>query len=201
MTDPAPLQPGMAPVFFGWNVWALYQASVPDESILGAIWHAGISQDQLLKLWVENQIEDNAPGANVSDPLNPDASKFRGDQVQILPSAPVGLQNAAVRDSIPALAGALQVGKEGSAALLRYVRFYNRGQVTAMPWPHDQNFVLDTVYQPDPANTLTNSPPPKTAGAALDKAAKDLNHVVTVIAWGAGAIAGAIVLSKLLRRS
>ena len=123
---------GFAPVFAGWNVWDVYQADNPDESVLGELWHAGISEDELLQTWVVNQIEDNAPGANVSDPLNPDPRKLRGDVVQILPNAGT-LARAAVRDAIPELAGAAQLGTKDSTARLRTVRFYNRGAASTMP--------------------------------------------------------------------
>jgi hypothetical protein len=187
---------GMAPVFFGWNVWDVYQASDPDEGILGKIWHAGISQDQLIKLWVENQVEDNASGANVSDPINPDPEHTRGDEVQLLTTKPSGLAVAVGRESA-GLGGALQLGKVDSPALLRSVRFYNRGKATVMPWPHDQNFVVDAVYSPDAASPLTNSPAPSTAGgtvaAAGDAAAKALSSVLTTVAIVGVVLVGAVV--------
>ena len=68
MVDAAAIPAGNAPVFAGWNVWDVWQAADPDQGVLGAIWNAGISQEQLLKLWVENQVEDSALGANVSEP-------------------------------------------------------------------------------------------------------------------------------------
>jgi hypothetical protein len=185
-------QPGFAPVFAGWNVWDLYQADSPDEGILGTLWHAGISQDQLVKLWVENQIEDNAPGANVSDPLNPSPEHFRGDGVQIIPN-PTTLKRAAVRDDIPALAGAMQLGTANSTATLRTVRFYNRGKETVMPWAHDQNFLLDVVYQPDPSNAITNSPPPTTVGGAIAGAGIG-DTIVTILEVG---VTGALGLGLL----
>lgn len=190
---------GFAPVFAGWNVWDLYQADSPDEGVLGTLWHAGISQDQLVKLWVENQVEDNAPGANVSDPINPFPDHFRGDDVQILPN-PGTLKRAVVRDAIPALAGAQQLGTGSSTATLRTVRFYNRGAQTTMPWPHDQNFLLDVVYMPDAANPLTNSPAPTTAGGTLTKAGGDLAdalaHGFDTLAWVAGGVAAIFLIYK-----
>jgi hypothetical protein len=195
--------PGFATVFAGWNVWDLWQAADPDESLLGALWHAGISQDQLLKLWVENQIEDNAPGANISDPLNPDPEHFRGDEIQILPGKPDGLAVAAGRESA-GLGGALQVGKKDSAATFRTVRFFNRGQEAILPWPHDQNFVLDVVYQPSATNPITNSAPPSTAGGTIKAGAaaaeKALGELVTVAAWGLGGIALILLISKMRSR-
>lgn len=196
--------PGFATVFPGWNVWDLWQASDPDEGILGTLWHAGISQDQLLKLWVENQIEDHAPGANVSDPLNPNPEKFRGDQIQILPTRPEGLAVADARESA-GLGGALQVGKDGSTAVFRTIRFFNRGQQAILPWPHDKNFVVDVVYQPSATNPITNGAAPSTAGgaisAAADASAKALGELVTVAAWGLGGVALILLISKMRSRS
>lgn len=191
MTTPA----GMAPVFAGWNVWDLYQASDPDEGILGAIWHAGISASQLLRLWVENQVEKNAPGANLSDPLNPNPEHFRGDEVQVI-SKPSGLAIAAGREDA-GLGGSLQVGNKGSEALFRTVRFYNRGGQTVMPWPHDKNFVVDVVYQPSSTDPLTSSPAPATAGGALGSAGDSVAHALTSLVWVGGGIAALLVLSKL----
>ena len=159
---------GTAPVFQGWNVWTLYQTTKPDENVLSKIWHAGISDEQLVKLWVETTLEDTAPGVNVSDPLNPDASKFRGDQIQMLAGRP-SLGIAAGRESA-GLGGSQHLGADDAPGdpIERTVRFYNRGSATVMPWPHDKNFLVDVVYQPDANNVLTNSPAPKTAGAALE---------------------------------
>ncbi len=198
MTTPA----GLAPVFAGWNVWDLYQTTDPDESILGTLWHAGISPEQLARLWVENQIETNAPGANVSDPLNPNPEHFRGDEIQILPTKPTGLGIAATRSSA-GLGGQEHLGKEDAAGepFFRTVRFFNRGSAAVMPWPHDQNFLVDVVYQPSANNPLTNSAPPSTAGGAVDAAAKAaakaIEDLVTVAAWGLGAVAAIMLLSKM----
>ncbi len=186
---------GFAPVFAGWNVWDVYQADSPDEGVLGTIWHAGIDEDSLLRLWVENQIENNAPGANVSDPLNPDPEHFRGDEIKIIPNAGT-LTRAAVRDSVPALAGAQQLGTGSSTARLRTVRFYNRGAQTTMAWPHDQNFLVDAVFQPDAGNAITNSPAPSTTGAAISELGSGLSHAIDVLAWVAGGAAAVFLIYK-----
>lgn len=194
MTTPA----GFAPVFAGWNVWDVWQADDPDQSVLGSIWTAGESQDRLLRVWVENELSDNAPGVAVADPLNPAALK--GDQVQTIPSA-AGLTQEATRASIPELAGALQLGTPTSTAHVHTVRFYNRGAASVLPWPHDQNFVVDAVYTPSTTNPITSAPAPSSLAGTASSAAAGLGHVAEVLAWGAGAIAVAVVVSKLLRRS
>ncbi len=196
---PALASPGMAPVFAGWNVWDVYQADSPDENILGTLWHAGITEDQLLKLWVENQVENNASGANVSDPLNPNPEHFRGDAIQII-SNPGTLSRAAVRDSIPELAGAQQLGTKDSTARLRTVRFYNRGAATVMPWPHDQNFLVDVVFQPDPKDPLTNAPAPTTFGGSVAELGAGVGHAIETLAWVVGGAAALFVLFQLGRK-
>jgi hypothetical protein len=193
----APLPAGFAPVFAGWNVWDIYQANTPDEGVLGTLWHAGISQDELLQTWVVDQIEDNAPGANLSDPLNPDPRKFRGDVVQIIPNAGT-LARAAVRDAIPTLAGAQQLGTANSTARLVTVRFYNRGAASTMPWPHDQNFLVDSVFAPDAGNMITNSPAPSTAAGTLSDIGSGIGHGLETLAWVVGGAAAIFLISKFV---
>lgn len=190
MTTPA----GFAPVFKGWNVWDLYQADDPDEGVLGSIWHAGESQDRLLRVWVENELADNAPGVAVADPLNPAA--LRGDQVQPIPR-PSGLLPAATRADIPELAGAQQLGNEGSKASLRSVRFFNRGEASMLPWPHDRNFLLDTVYQPSSSNPLTNAPAPGSLAGSANSVGSGVAHGLETLAWVVGGVGVLYVLSKL----
>lgn len=187
---------GTAPVFAGWNVWTLYQTTKPDESVLSTIWHLGLDSERLAKLWVETTVEDNAPGANVSDPINPDASKFRGDQVQVLTGRPK-LNIAAARESA-GLGGEIHLGASDAPGvpIERTVRFYNRGKATVMPWPHDANFLVDVVYQPDASNELTNGPAPKTAGAALGNLGDSLKTGLEI----AGVGIGLLLLLQLTRK-
>lgn len=192
---------GFAPVFAGWNVWDVWQSTDPDQGVLGAIWNAGISQEQLLKLWVENQVEDNAPGANVSDPINPDPEHLRGDEIQPIPK-PTGLAVAAARESA-GLGGALQLGNTGSSAVLSSVRFYNRGAAAVMPWPHDKNFVVDAVYQPSTTNPITNGAAPTTAGGTLvaagEAATAAAASVVHVLVVGGVVVGGILLVLKFAR--
>lgn len=185
---------GFAPVFPGWNVWDLWQADEPDQSVLGTIWHAGESQERLLRVWVEDQLRDNAPGVAVADPLNP--AGLSGDPVQPIPKV-TGLELAATRADVPELAGALQIGTSSSAAQLRTVRFYNRGAAAVLPWPHDVNFVLDAVYVPSTSNPVTNAAPPTTLGGAASAAGDSIAHALTLVAWVGGGIAALLLLSKL----
>lgn len=189
---------GFAPVFAGWNVWDLYQADEPDESILGSIWHAGESQDRLLRVWVEDNLRDNAPGTAVADPANPTA--LSGDPVQPIPSAG-GLVPLVTRSSVPTLAGALQLGTADSTAALHTVRFYNRGAASVMPWPHDGNFVLDAVYTPSASNPITNAPAPTTLAGSASAAADAIGHGLETLAWVAAGAAAVFILLKLAGRS
>ncbi len=198
--------PGFVPVFQGWNVWDVWQADDPDTSILGAIWTAGESPERLLRVWVEDQLRDNAPGAAVADPANPAA--LSGAQVQPIPSVktvpvsgPDGLSVAATRADIPELAGAMQLGVNDSKATLHTVRFYNRGSVTTMPWPHDQNFLVDRAYTPSPSNPVTGSPQPSSLAGGASNALDAAKSVVTVVAVGAGLVLGVVLITSLVNSS
>ena len=196
MTTPTPQ--GFAPIFPGWNVWDLWVADDPDTSILTDLWNAGESPERVMRVWVENELEENAPGSAVADPANPAA--LRGDQIQPIPKV-TGLDVAASRADIPALAGAEQVGKQGSTATLRTVRFWNRGAQTVMPWPHDENFLLDAVYTPSTTNAVTNAPQPTSlAGTATDAGAA-IGHGLETLAWVVGGVAALLLLSKFVGRS
>jgi len=170
---------GFAPVFPGWNVWDVWQAQDPVLGIGGAIMNAGLSLERQLRIWVEDQVNDNAPDARLSDPANPVALK--GAQVLVMPNAG-GLKALRTRAEIPELAGALQVGEKDSPAKKFTVRFFNRGsRETALPWPHDENYVLDAVFEPDPANALTSGDAPFSLDGALDNAAKGAGTVLKVV--------------------
>lgn len=204
--DAAPAPAGFVPVFQGWNVWDVWQADDPDTNILGKIWTAGESSERLLRVWIEDQLRDNAPGSAVADPANPLA--LSGAQIQPIPSVktvPIsdadGLAVAATRADIPELAGALQLGNSDSKATLHTVRFYNRGALTLMPWPHDQNFVVDRAYIPSAQNPVTNSPPPSSLAGGASGALDDVKSVVTVLAVGAGLVLGVVLITALVNSS
>lgn len=185
---------GFAPVFKGWNVWDVWQADDPDESVLDAIWTAGMSQERLLRVWVENELKENAPGVAVADPLNPAA--LRGDQVQPIPRVQ-GLAVAVTRSSVPGLGGALQVGTPTSKASLRTVRFFNRGDVSVLPWPRDKNFVLDSVYTPSTSNPVTSAPAPDSLAGAAGGVGKGVASALDSLVWIAAGVAAVVVISKL----
>lgn len=192
--------PGFVTVFPGWNVWALWRSDDPDRGILGTIWTLGMSADQELRVWVEDEIKDNAHGAAVADPLNPAA--LRGAQIQIIPSAN-GLAVDATRADIPDLAGAVQLGKTGSKASRVFVRFFNRGDRSVMPWPHDANVLLDSSFVPSSSNSITNGAAPGSLAGSATSLAQGAETVVKVIAIGAGVVlvAGVVIALANTRKA
>jgi len=188
---------GFAPVFAGWNVWDLWQADDPDQSILGTIWHAGESQERLLRAWVETKLSDDAPGVAVADSLNPAA--LRGDQVQAIPKVS-GLSAAAMRVDVPELAGAMQLGTADSKATLRSVRFFNRGDASFLPWPHDKNFVVETVYTPSASNPVTNGAAPGSLAGSASALGSGVGSSLETLSWIVGGVALVAVISALRRR-
>lgn len=195
---PSGAAPGFVTVFPGWNVWALWRSSDPDRGLLGTIWNLGMAPDTELRVWVEDQIKDNAPGAAVADPLNPAA--LRGAQIQIIPGAN-GLPVDATRADMPDLAGALQLGKKDSKAARVFVRFYNRGTQSLMPWPHDENVLLDNSFVPSSKNSLTNGPPPGSLAGSATSLADSAETVVKVIAIGGGLVLATVLVIALANTS
>jgi hypothetical protein len=192
--DPATSSPGFVTVFVGWNVWALWRADDPDRSLIDTIWNLGLAPDTELRIWVEDQVKANAHGAAVADPLNPTA--LRGAQVQIIPSTS-GLAVDATRADVPELAGALQLGREGSKASRVVVRFFNRGTQAIMPWPHDRNVLLDATYTPSSTNPITSGAAPSSLGGTATELAEDAKSVVKVIAIGGGLVLATVLVIAL----
>jgi hypothetical protein len=183
--------PGFAPIFHGWNVWDVFAKNDLDTEISGI----GLTPDRRLRIWVENSVTDGAPAAAVNDPANP--GKLVGDMVELVQSAGK-LEAAARKESVPR---ALLLD---GPATSHTVRFFNRAADTALSWPHNDNFLLDVVYQPSAASPLTNAPEPGTlagtVNAAGEAAKKATNTVVTIVAVVAGGAALIWVLSKMSRR-
>lgn len=178
--------PGFAPIFAGWNVWSVWQKNDLDTE-LGSI---GLDAERRLRVWVEDTA-DAASGAQLHDPLNPSAKHFDGDEVDVLLGAgglAVSVDRSSVPPGIPPIEGDVT---------LRFVRFYNRGLPTVLPWPHSSNYMLETVYAPSATNSVTNAPAPSSATEDIKKAASALGSELEVIAWlGAGVLA-VVLLSKL----
>lgn len=170
-----------APVFAGWNVWSVWQVKDLPFSIM----MLGVSRDRQLQIWVEDQVRLNA-GVTVSDPID-----LKGSQIQILNGPPDGLQVATRKENVSGPAMVVD-----GAAELRYVRFYNRSDASALPWPHDDSYLLDSVYEPTKDNPLTNSAAPptisQTVGQGVTQPVSDLIGSIPtwmkVTALGAGAL-------------
>jgi hypothetical protein len=189
---------GFAPIFPEWNVWQFWGSEEPNQGLSGLIFNTGLSLQRQAQIWAEDTIKE-APGVAVADPLNPAALK--GDQIQILPNAGTlsVLLNRA--EGAPLLAGAQQLGDEGSKAILYTVRFWNRGTPGLMPWPHDENYLLENVFQPDPANPLTSGPAPSSLAGAASAAGEGLKDTLKVVAVVAGVGLGLVLILSLVNAS
>jgi hypothetical protein len=186
---------GFVQLFKGWNVWDVWQSQDPAQGIAGSVLNAGVPLDRQLRIWVEDEIREHAPAAAVADTANP--LVLKGSQVEILSGAG-GLEPLQTRADIPELAGALQLGNTGSQADKFTVRFFNRGDETGMAWPHDENYVLDTVYQPSSTNPITNGAAPTSLGGIASGVEDSVSSALKVVAIVAGVGIGAYLLVQLI---
>lgn len=172
----------LAPIFPGWNVWEVSQKLDLDFDPL----FIGVSRDRRLRVWVEDQVK-RSPAVDTGDSL-----QLKGDQVDILAGVPPALRIAATKEDVPG--DPMLLDGESS---LRTVRFFNRGASGSIPWPHDDDYILDRVYIPDPKVPETAAPPPKTTvQQVVDPTLGGLEAVVK-IALGVAAVAlVAAVVSK-----
>jgi len=197
-TSSAETPAGFAQVFPGWNVWQVWGSERPNQGLSGTIFNTGLSLERQLRIWVEDLIKDGAPGAAVADPLNPAA--LRGDQIQIIPSAD-GLEIYATRKEIPNLAGSMQLGDEGSRAILYTVRFFNRGEAAVLPWPHDENYLLEHIFRPSESSPITNAPQPGSLAGTASDVGEGLKSTLKVVAVVAGVGLGVVLLMALVNSS
>lgn len=178
-----------AKVFPGWNVWAVWQQKDLNFEPL----HVGESRDRRLRIWIEDAVRLGAPGTIVADPVD-----LKGGQIEILPGAPAGLSQVQRKEDTSGPAMLLDGPGE-----LRFVRFYNRGAPGSLVWPHDGNYLLDAVYQPDPKNETTSGPAPSTIGGTVAGGVKEVAGdalsglgtvaaigALTLVAWGAYRVFG-----------
>ncbi len=179
----APVTPGFAPIFAGWNVWSVWQKNDLDTE-LGGI---GLDAERRLRIWVEDTA-DAASGAQLHDPLNPSAKHFDGDVLQNAAGLAISVDRSSVPPGIPPIEGAVT---------LRFVRFFNRGQPTVLPWPHSSNYMLETVYAPSITNPVTNAPAPTSATEQIGKAVNALGSGLEVLAWVGGGVIALLLISKL----
>lgn len=170
-----------APIFKGWNVWAIWQVADLPFSLL----MLGLSRDRQLQIFVEDKIRLEAPEARVADPLD-----FKGAQIQILQGEPPGLKEAARKEQVPGPPMLLET--QDQAPQLRFIRFFNRGDASQLPWVYDgvdQAYLLDRVYQPDPTNEATKGEGPGTI--------TDRNVVVPVVESGKTVLSTALVVGLI----
>jgi hypothetical protein len=187
---------GFAQIFPGWNVWEVWQSQDP-IGIADEILNAGVPLERQLRIWVENWIRDHAPAAAVADPANLFALK--GAQIEIIPNAG-GLELLQSRADVPGLAGAMQLGNQGSEGRKFTVRFFNRGtETTAAAWPHDENYLLEAVYQPSGANPITSGAPPSSAGGVATELADKVGGALKVVAIVAAVGIGGLLLVQILQ--
>jgi hypothetical protein len=139
--------PSLAHVFKGWNVWAVDQ--VDDLPVLTNPMMWGVSRDDQLRIWVEDQVRLHAQGASVADPID-----LKGSHVEILAGPPAGLAVEQKKEDVP---GDVPLMTGGPAAL-RYVRFFNRGEESDLPWPHDDDYLLDRTFTPSASSPATSGP-------------------------------------------
>lgn len=187
--------PTFAPVFRGWNVWAVHQVQELDFSIP----MIGVSRDRQLRIWVEDAVRLGASGTAVADPID-----LKGSQIEIVPSSS-GLKSFRRKEQVPG--PAMVVESQDQPPELRFVRFYNRGAEGRVVWPHDDNYLLEEVFQPDPKNELTAGPAPKTIADTTTGPAKEavVDLLKTTLWVGAAGVAiyaaFTIVHAKAMERS
>ncbi len=164
-----------APVFEGWNVWAVWQQKDLDfEPMM-----VGIDRDRRLRIWVEDAVRLGAPGTMVADPID-----LKGGQIEILPSVPSDLQVKARKEDVGG-DSAMVIGGPGE---LRTVRFFNRGAPGKLVWPHDSNYLLDRVLTPSTSSPATSGPAPHTIGGTVGGG---LAEVAKPLLTGAAVVVGA----------
>lgn len=189
MTAPA----GFAQVFPGWNVWSVWQADDQKLSVVDELLFAGVSNERRLRIWIEDWLREHDTQAEVADFKN---GSLKGNSIEIVPNA-AGLAELQTRRDVPGLAGEQQRGDDGSAVKLWTVRFHNRATVpSAVAWPTDDNYLLETVYEPAGSNPLTNAPPPSSTVGDIAKGVSDTLKVVAIVG---GLALGAVVLIQLVQ--
>lgn len=141
----------MAPVFPGWNVWSVWQV----KDLPFSLSMIGVSRDRQLKIWVEDHVRLEAPGASVADPID-----LKGGQIQILNARPSDLKIAKRKEEVSG--PPLLIESQAEPPELRFVRFFNRGAESSLPWPHDDAYLLEEILLPNPESPVTKGPGPGT---------------------------------------
>lgn len=186
-------EPGIIPIFPGWNVWSVWQVKDLDFDPF----MIGVTDERRLRIWVEDQIREKAGAAEVADPL-----ALKGTSIQVLPSVPIGLKIMARKEQVngcegDGCAGPLMV--VDGPATLKTVRFFNRSNSqTSMPWPHDDNYLVDSTYIPNVDNPITSGPGPGTilssATTPISEGMKELTSTLTTVLVGGAVVYLAVML-------
>lgn len=178
--------PSLAHVFPGWNVWAVDQVKdLPFDPLM-----VGVDREAQLRIWVEDAVRLGAPGATVADPI-----ALKGSQIQILADAPTGLPVFQHKEQVPG--DPMLTDGESS---LRYVRFFNRGEASDLPWPHDDSYILDQILTPSPGSAATSGPGPGTITShVVDPATDVLKTALTIVTVAAVSVLGFQVLQARRR--
>jgi hypothetical protein len=176
-------QSAFAPIFPGWNVWQVWQV----KDLPFSIAMFGVSPERQLRIWVEDELRLHS-SADVADSID-----LKGGQIEIIPGAP-GLATAMRKEDVPGGASFLV---EGPATLFT-VRFFNRGDKSQIAWPHDNQYLLDAVLDPNPANPATSGPAPttigQTVGTGITKPVGEVLGSVPWYLWLAGAAVGLVLV-------
>ncbi len=181
-----------APIFPGWNVWQVWQVIDLPFSIS----MLGVSPERQLRIWVEDALRLHS-AADVADPID-----LKGGQVEIIPGAP-GLATAVRKEQVTGGPGFLVKGP----AKLFTVRFFNHDGQTNLAWPHDDEYLLDAVLDPNPSNPATSGPAPVTIGQTVgDGLTKPVSQALGSIPWYfwiAGAVVGLVLVvpNEVMRKA
>lgn len=185
-------EPNIIPIFPGYNVWNVWQVNDLDFSPF----NIGVTPERQLRIWVEDQIRDKAGAAEVADPL-----ALKGSQIQVLPGLPTGLKIMMRKEQVTGCEGDGCAGPTmvvNGPASLKAVRFFNRSNSqTSMPWPHDDNYLVDAAYVPSVTNPTTSGPGPGTILSPVTSAASDLTSSLMKTAMILGTIYLAISFGPL----
>lgn len=157
MTTPA--LPADVPLFDGWNVWDVLQATAPVDPGPGSL-------DDQLAAFVREAV-------GIADlPIALTSSAAAGDLIT-------------TRAQIPELAGEPILGVGGSGVVKKTIAFELPDSKPSIPWPHDDNLLLDAVYAAAPAAPPA-SPVASSGNTERDVQQASIGPLLLVIGFGLG---------------
>lgn len=174
-------QSAFAPIFPGWNVWQVWQV----KDLPFSISMIGVSPERQLRIWVEDQLRLHS-AADVADPID-----LKGGQIEVISGAP-GLATAMRKEDVPE--GPTFI-VDGPANLFT-VRFFNKAGQSQIAWPHDGEYLLDAVLEPNATNPATTGPAPttigQTVGTGITKPVTEAIGSIPWYLWAAGLAVGLV---------